>query len=85
MDDVPGLDDFFIQTNFYDLLPLARHIATGMGFGDGEMIEAVCRVYDKYMQYPPTLNRRAWFETVFAEKLLEAQGDILSFRIRNGF
>ena len=46
------------------------------------MIEAVCKVYDKSMQYPPTHNRTAWFTKVFTEKLRETRSDILAFKSR---
>jgi hypothetical protein len=44
------------------------------------MIEAICRVNDKFYKYPPTKNRTAWFRMVFQEKLAEARADILTFR-----
>ena len=75
-----SLKDYFIRTNFYDLLPLAIEIATDLGYGQDEMIEAVCKTYDKFLRYPPSRNRTAWFKTVFREKLLEARSDILAFR-----
>jgi hypothetical protein len=78
--ETPSLQDYFIQTHFFDLLPLAQQIATDRGYGEIEMIEAVCRVYDKYHQYPPAHNRTAWFKTVFTEKLGEARSEILARR-----
>jgi hypothetical protein len=77
------LADYFIQTNFYDLLPLATQIAEDFRYSQEEMIEAVCNVYDKFCRFPPTRNRTAWFCTVFKEKLYEARGDLLSFRARS--
>jgi hypothetical protein len=77
------LADYFIQTNFYDLLPLAMQIAEDFGYNREEMMEAVCKVYDKFCRFPPTRNRKAWFSIVFKEKLYEARGDLLSFRARN--
>jgi len=74
-----SLEDYFIRTNFYDLLPLATWIAEDLGYSQEEMIEAVCKVYDKFCRYP-TKNRTAWFSTVFKEKLYEARGDFLSLR-----
>ncbi len=75
-----SLEDYFIRTNFYDLLPLATQIAENLGYSQEEMIEAVCKVYDKCCRYPPTRNRTAWFGLVFKEKLYEARGDLLSLR-----
>lgn len=74
------LKDYFICTNFYDLLPLAIQIAQDLGYGRAEMSEAVCKTYDKFCRYPPNRNRTAWFKTVFREKLHEARSDILAFR-----
>jgi len=75
-----SLEDYFIRTNFYDLLPLAIQIAEDIGYSQQEMMEAICKVYDKFCQYPPTRNRTAWFSRVFKEKLFEARGDLLSLR-----
>ncbi|MDD2554184.1 MAG: hypothetical protein PHT78_12560 [Desulfitobacteriaceae bacterium] len=75
-----SLRDYFIRINFYDLLPLAIEIATDLGYGQDEMIEAVCKTYDKFLRYPPSRNRTAWFKTVLWKKLLEARSDILAFR-----
>lgn len=75
-----SLEDYFIRTGFYDLLPLATQIAEDLGFSREEMVEAVCKVYDKFCRYPPTRNRTAWFKMVFKEKLCEARGDILAFK-----
>jgi hypothetical protein len=44
------------------------------------MIEAICKVNDKFNQYPPTKKRIAWFRLVFEEKLKEARADILAFK-----
>ncbi|MHB1404448.1 MAG: hypothetical protein ACYCV0_02530 [Desulfitobacteriaceae bacterium] len=74
------LDQFFINTGFYDLLPLALKMAESLGYDQTEMIEAICKVNDKFCRYPPTQNRTAWFRKVFEEKLQEARGDILTFR-----
>ena len=76
------LQEFFIATGFYDLLPLALEVAETLGYDQTEMIEAVCKVNDKFNQYPPTKNRTAWFRKVFEEKLSEARGDILSYRAK---
>ncbi|HWQ89747.1 MAG TPA: hypothetical protein VN374_07230 [Desulfitobacteriaceae bacterium] len=78
-----SLEDYFIRTNFYDLLPLATQIAKDLGYSQEEMTEAVCKVYDKFCRYPPTKNRTAWFSMVFKEKLYEARGDLLSLRFRS--
>ncbi|QHA01048.1 hypothetical protein [Dehalobacter restrictus] len=76
------IEDYFIRTNFYDLLPLAVEIAGDLGYTQEEMIEAICKVHDKFCQYPPTRNRTAWFSMVFKEKLHEARGDLLSMKAR---
>ena len=78
----PGLKDYFINTGFYDLLPMALNLAGTLGYDHLEMIEAVCKVHDKFNQYPPTKNRTAWFRLVFEEKLKEARADILTFKIK---
>jgi len=76
------LEEFFIATGFHDLLPLALEIAGSLGYDPTEMIEAICKVNDKFSQYPPTRNRTAWFLKVFEEKLSEARGDILTYRAK---
>lgn len=75
-----GLDEYFLKTGFYDLLPQALQLADDFGYDQNEMIEAICKVNDKFYQYPPTRNRTAWFKRVFVEKLAEARADILAFR-----
>ncbi|MFZ2636491.1 MAG: hypothetical protein WAX33_09185 [Rectinemataceae bacterium] len=75
-----NLEEFFITTGFYDLLPLALEVAGSLGYDQSEMIEAICKVNDKSNQFPPTKNRTAWFKKVFEEKLREAKGDILAYR-----
>ena len=75
-----NLEEFFITTGFYDLLPLALEVAGSLGYDQTEMIEAICKVNDKFNQFPPTKNRTAWFKKVFEEKLREAKGDILAYR-----
>lgn len=72
------LEDYFIRTGFYDLLPTALELAGHLGYEEWDMIEAICKVSDKFYQYPPTKNRTAWFKKVFGEKLREARGDILT-------
>ncbi|KJS50585.1 hypothetical protein [Desulfosporosinus sp. BICA1-9] len=76
----PGLEDYFIKTGFYDLLPIALKLAKTLDYDHSEMIEAICKVHDKFNQYPPTKNRIAWFRLVFEEKLKEARADILAFK-----
>ncbi len=76
------LEDYFIRTGFYDLLPLSMQLAEDLGYDQGEMIEAICKVSDKFYQYPPTKNRTVWFRMVFVEKLAEARADILAFRAK---
>lgn len=83
--DKEKLEEFFIVTGFYDLLPLALEIARDLGYEQTEMIEAVCKVNDKFNQYPPTKNRTAWFRKVFEEKLREARGDILTYKAKMSF
>lgn len=73
-----SLEEYFIRTGFYDLLPLAAQLAEDQGFNQSEMIEAVCKVHDKFLSYPPTRNRTAWFKLVFQEKLHEARGNIFA-------
>jgi hypothetical protein len=77
------LDEYFLKTGFYDLLPQAIQIADDLGYDQSEMMEAICKVSDKYYQYPPTRNRTAWFKMVFVEKLAEARADILAFRLKD--
>ena len=77
-----SLEDYFIRTNFYDLLPVATQIARDLSYSREEMVEAICKVYDKYCQFPPTKNRTSWFRMVFKEKLGEARGDFLNFKTR---
>ena len=80
--DRRSLEDYFIKTGFYDLLPKALELAGHLGYEERDMIEAVCKVSDKFYQYPPTKNRTAWFKKVFEEKLHEARGDILASEVR---
>lgn len=79
------LEEFFVTTGFYDLLPLALEVAGNLGYDQSEMIETICKVNDKFYQYPTTKNRTAWFKKVFQEKLLEARGDILTYRAKTKF
>lgn len=74
------VDLYFIRTGFYDLLPIALELAGKLGYEELEIIEAICKVSDKFFQYPPTKNRIAWFKKVFEEKLQEARGDILTHK-----
>ena len=79
--DRRSLEDYFIATGFYDLLPMALELAGRLGHEECDMIEAIGKVSDKFYQYPPTRNRTAWFKKVFEEKLQEARGDILAHRL----
>ena len=83
--DSRKLQEFFIATGFYDLLPLALEVAETLGYDQAEMIEAICKVNDKFNQYPPTKNRTAWFRKVFSEKLSEARADILTYRAQKKY
>lgn len=74
------LEEYFLKTGFYDLLTQALQLADDFNYDQNEMMEAICKVSDKYYQYPPTRNRTAWFKRVFVEKLAEARADILAFR-----
>ena len=76
-----SVEDYFISTGFIDLLPIAHRIANDLNYGVDEIIEAICKVRDKFKRYPPTTNRTAWFEKVFREKLDEARADILVHRV----
>ena len=76
----PGLEDYFIKAGFYDVLPMALKLAKNLDYDYFEIIEAICKVNDKFNQYPPTKNRIAWFRMVFEEKLKEARADILAFK-----
>jgi len=81
----PGLEDYFIKAGFYDVLPMALKLAGNLGYDHNEMIEAICKVNDKFNQYPPTKNRTAWFRLVFEEKLKEARADILAFKAKTDY
>lgn len=83
--DKAKLEEFFITTGFYDLLPLALEVAGDLGYDQTEMIEAICKVNDKFYQYPPTKNRTAWFRKVFEEKLRESRGDILTYKAKMSY
>jgi hypothetical protein len=65
--------NYFADTGFLDLLPLAYELAEEDGYTDDEMIEAICMTFDKSRDYPPTKNRRLWFQIVFTEKLAETR------------
>jgi hypothetical protein len=79
----PSLEEYFIRTNFYDLMPLSIQISNDLGFEQDEIVEAVCKVYEKSCMFPPTYNRTAWYRTVFTEKLYEARSDILKSKANN--
>lgn len=76
--EVGKLEYFFITTGFHDLFPRAVELAGQQNYSEVEMIDAVCKVFDKSRQHPPIRNRSAWFMTVFAEKLAEARSEILA-------
>lgn len=76
------LEHYFKGAGFIDLLPLAIEITGKLGFGKAEAIDAICKTYDKSKIYPPTINRRAWFEKVYREKLMETRADILAAKER---
>jgi len=76
------LESYFTNTGFLDLLPMAADIASELGYGEPEMIEAVCMVFDKQRSYPPTSNRSGWFTTVYKEKLIERHALIANWRDR---
>ena len=42
------LEDYFLRTGFYDLLPQAKQLAEDLGYDQAEMIEAVCKTSDKF-------------------------------------
>ncbi|MGC8605761.1 MAG: hypothetical protein ACP5VS_19020 [Desulfomonilaceae bacterium] len=73
---------FFADTGFLDMLPQARQIAREFGYGDDEIIQAVCWVFDKQRTNPPHTNRTAWFTTVFREKIQEAHAYLLAYQRR---
>ena len=79
--DQRNLDDYFIRTGFYDLLPTALELAGPLGYEERDIVEAICKVSDKFYQYPPTKNRVGWFKKVFVEKLHEARGDNLTYEV----
>lgn len=79
------LAGYFIAAGFYDLLPMALDLAGSLGYDTSEMIEAICKVTDKFNQFPPTKNKTAWFKRVFEEKLREARGDILTHRAKRKY
>ena len=81
----PSLEEYFITTGFYDLLPMALQLAQKIGYDRREIIEAICKVSDKFNQYPPTKNRVAWFRLVFEEKLKESRADILAYSAKKDY
>jgi hypothetical protein len=74
-----SLEEYFLATGFADLLPLALKMAQRDGYGQEEIIEAICLVADKAKTYPPTRNRVAWFATVFREKLRQARAEMKAY------
>ncbi|MDA8441224.1 MAG: hypothetical protein M0Z55_02505 [Peptococcaceae bacterium] len=81
----PSIDEYFKTTGFYDLQPMALQIAGNLGYDHREVIEAICKVNDKFNQYPPRKNRVAWFRMVFEEKLQEARADILAYTAKKDY
>ncbi|MCL6449074.1 MAG: hypothetical protein K6U04_13165 [Armatimonadetes bacterium] len=77
-----SLKDYFLRTGFFDLLPVAVKMAQELNYTKEEMVEAICKVFDKARVYPPTRNRRSWFATVFREKLQEARAEMLALQNR---
>jgi hypothetical protein len=43
-----SLEDYFISTGFIDLLPIAHRLANDLNYGVDEIIEATCKVRDKF-------------------------------------
>ena len=82
MDMSQAVEFYFTNTGFLDLLPQATEIASGFGYGENEMIHAVCLTFDKQRTDPPTRNRTGWFLTVYREKLAEAQAQIQAYEQR---
>lgn len=72
------LKDYFISTGFLDLLDRALGMARALNYTDVEVMEAICKVSDKFNAFPPVRNRVAWFDKMFEEKLAEARADILA-------
>jgi hypothetical protein len=79
------LRDYFISTGFFDLFDRALGMARALNYSDAEVIEAVCKVSDKFNSFPPVKNRAAWFDKVFKEKLAEARADILAHRVAKNY
>lgn len=73
------LKSYFTRTGFLDLMPEAVKMARELGYGQEEMIEAICKVADKLKTDPLTRNRTGWFRTVYKEKLGEAKADLQAF------
>ncbi|NLK52947.1 MAG: hypothetical protein GX295_10985 [Syntrophomonadaceae bacterium] len=74
-----------MATGFLDQLPTAIQIAEELKCDSNEMIEAICKVADKFKIYPPTKNRTSWFVIVFREKLLEARADLMAHKYRKQY
>ncbi|KLU63730.1 hypothetical protein DEAC_c43650 [Desulfosporosinus acididurans] len=49
----PSLEDYFKVTGFHDLQLMALKLAKDLGYEEREIIEAVCKVNDKFNQYRP--------------------------------
>jgi hypothetical protein len=82
MDTSGTVEFYFTDTGFLDMLPQATEIVHSLGYGEDEMIQAVCLTFDKQATDPPARNRAAWFATVYREKLHEAHAQIRAFERR---
>jgi len=60
-----GLESYFTNTGFIDLLPLALKLAVQAGYGKDEIIEAICKVADKHREYPPRKTEQHGFQRCF--------------------
>lgn len=76
------VERFFKTAKIRFLSRLETDQVNSLGYSREEMIEAICLVADKARIYPPTKNRRAWFTTVFREKLHEARAEIMAQKRR---
>ena len=79
------LKDYFISTGFLDLLDRALGMARALNYTDVEVMEAICKVSDKFNAFPPVRNRVSWFDKVFKEKLAEARAEILAHRVAKNY
>jgi len=75
--------EYFADTGFLDLWPLAQEVAQDGDYSEQEMIEAICMTFDKAQDYPPTKNRCKWFLIVFTEKLAEVRAQTIRLEWSN--